>query len=64
MNEDRSNLSDRIWERVRRVIFDVIHAVLGPPPPDVTRKVEDVLRTANQDWEEREKCQDETDETQ
>jgi len=49
---------------VRRVIFDVIHALLGPPPPDVTQKVEDVLREAKRDWEEGKTCQDEADETQ
>jgi hypothetical protein len=62
MSEGRSDRSERIWERVRRVIFDVIHAVLGPPPPDVAQKVEDVLREAKRDWEE-EQCQDEADET-
>jgi len=62
MTQERRDRSEEIWQRVRRVIFDVIHAVLGPPPPDVTQKVEGILREAKRDWEE-ERCQDEADET-
>jgi len=62
MTQERPDRSEQIWQRVRRAIFDVIHAVLGPPPPDVARKVEDVLREAKRDWEE-EQCQEEADET-
>jgi len=63
MSEGHSDRSERIWERVRRVIFDVIHGVLGPPPPDVTQKVEDILQEAKREWEEEQQCQDEADET-
>jgi hypothetical protein len=63
MTQERRDRSERIWERVHRVIFDVICAVLGPPPPDVAQKVEDVLREAKRDWEESDKCRDEADET-
>jgi len=63
MTQEHPNRSEQIWQRVHRVIFDVIGAVLGPPPPDVTQKVEDILREAKRDWEE-EQCRDEADETQ
>jgi len=63
MNDGRSGRGQQIWERLRRAIFDAVHAVLGPPPPDVMRKVEDVLREAKRDWEEESKCRDEADET-
>jgi hypothetical protein len=63
MTQEHPDRSEQIWQRVRRVIFDVIHAVLGPPPPDVSQKVEDVLREAKRDWEESRECQDEADET-
>ncbi len=65
MTQEHPDRSEQIWRRVHRVIFGVIHAVLGPPPPDVVQKVEDVLREAKQDWEEeRNECRDEADETQ
>ena len=64
MSDNRSDKSDQIWQRVRRVILDVVHAVLGPPPPDVAEKIEDVLRDAKRDWDqEKDRCQDEPDET-
>jgi hypothetical protein len=59
MSDDRSDRSNQIWQRVRRAILDVVHAVLGPPPPDVVQKIDDVLREAKQDWEkERNRCRD------
>jgi hypothetical protein len=59
MSDEHRDRSAEIWERVRRVIFDVIHAVLGPPAPDVAQKIEDILREAKQDWEkERNGCRD------
>jgi hypothetical protein len=64
MTEEHPDRREQIWQRVRKAIFDVIHAVLGPPPPDVVQKVEDVLREAKGDWEKgRVECQDEADET-
>ncbi len=63
MNENHSNLSDRIWEHIRRVTLRVVYDILGPPPPDVTEKIEDVIREAKQDCQkEIERCQDEADE--
>jgi hypothetical protein len=63
MNENHSNLSDRIWEHIRRVILRVVYDILGPPPPDVTEKIEDVIRQAKQDWDKGEReCPDETEE--
>jgi len=61
MSDGHSNQGDQIWERLRRVIFDAVHALLGPPPPDVVQKVEDILREAKRDWEEEKECQDEAD---
>jgi len=41
-----------------------VNRVLGPPPPDVMQKIDDVLREAKRDWEKgRDQCQDEADET-
>jgi len=54
---------DQIWERLRRVIFDAVCAILGPPPPDVMQKIDDIPREAKQDWEESKECPDEADET-
>jgi uncharacterized protein (DUF39 family) len=65
MSHEHPDRCEPIWQRVRRVILDVVHAVLGPPPPDVVQKIEDVLREAKQDWEKGEgECRDEADETQ
>jgi len=64
MSNDRYDRYDQIWERLRRVIFDVVRALLGPPPPDVVQKIDDILREAKHDWEkERDGCRDEADET-
>jgi len=63
MTQEHPDRYEQIWQRVRRVIFDVIHAVLGPPPPDVAQKVDDIVREAKRDWEEGQRCQDEADET-
>jgi len=64
MSDGHSDRGDEIWERLRRVIFDAVHALLGPPPPDAVQKVEDILREAKRDWEEERTCQDEADEMQ
>lgn len=65
MSDQRTGRHEQIWQRLRRVILDVVHSVLGPPPPDVVQKIDDVLREAKQDWEkERNRCRDEPDETQ
>ena len=64
MTQEHPDRREQIWQRVRRVIQDVVHAVLGPPPPDVAQKIEDILREAKRDWEKgAEECQDEADET-
>ena len=63
MSNDHHDRYDHIWQHLRRVIFDAVHAILGPPPPDVAEKIEDVLREAERDWEEGKECQDEADET-
>jgi len=52
----------RVWERVREAICTALHAVLGPAPPEVVEKVEDVLgrtKRHRNDKEERRQCQDE-----
>ena len=59
MSDQRPGRHEQIWQGVHRVILDVAHSVLGPPPPDVMQKIEDVLREAKQDWEkERNGCRD------
>jgi len=59
MSDQRPGRHEQIWQRLRRVILDVIHAVLGPPPPDVVQKIDDVLREAKQHWEKGEgRCRD------
>ena len=58
MSEGHSDRGDHICERLRRVIFDAVHAVLGPPPPDVAQKIEDVVSQAKRDWEEDKECPD------
>lgn len=64
MSNEHPDRYEQIWQRVRRVILEVVHEVLGPPPRDVAQKIEDVLRDARRDWEkERDGCQDEPDET-
>jgi len=63
MSDGHPDRGDDIWERLRRVIFDAVHALLGPPPPDVMQKVEDILREAKREWEEGKECRDEPDET-
>jgi len=63
MTEERPDRYEQIWERLRRAIFDAVYALLGPPPPDVVQKVEDILREAKRYWEEEQQCQDEPDET-
>jgi len=52
----------RFWERVREAICTALRIVLGPAPPEVVEKVEDVLGRAKpdrNDKEERRQCQDE-----
>jgi hypothetical protein len=63
MSHEHPDRSEQIWQRVRRAIFDVIHAVLGPPPPDVAQKIDDVLREAEQDWKKGEGICRDDDET-
>ena len=64
MSDQRPGRHGQIWQRLRRVILDAVYAILGPPPPDVVRKIDDVLREAKQDWEKgAEECRDEADET-
>jgi len=64
MSDEHRERGEQMWQRVRRAILDAVHAVLGPPPPDVVEKIEDVLREAKQDWEKGEgECRDEADET-
>jgi len=64
MSDGRSGRGEQIWERLRRAIFDAVYALLGPPPPDVMQKIDDVLRQAKQDWEKgADECRDEADET-
>jgi len=64
MSDDHRDRYEQIWQRVRRVILEAVHEVLGPPPPDVAQKIEDVLRDAKRDWnQERDRCRDEADET-
>jgi hypothetical protein len=49
MSDQRPGRHEQIWQRVRQVILDVVHAVLGPPPPDMAQKIEDILREAKRD---------------
>jgi len=64
MSDEHRERYDQIRQRVHRVILDVIHAILGPPPPDVVQKIGDVLQEAKRDWEkESVRCRDEAHET-
>ena len=59
MSDEHRERYDQIWQRVHRVILDVVHSVLGPPPPDVVQKIDDAIREAKQDWEKGEgRCRD------
>ena len=64
-NEHKRHPDDALWRRIREAIYKAVYAVFKPPPPDVIEKIQDVLGRAERDWkEEKEKCQDEADETQ
>ena len=65
MSDQRPGRHEQIWQRLRRVILDAVYTLMGPPPPDVVQKIDDILREAKRDWEKGEGgCRDEADETQ
>ena len=64
MSDEYPGRHEQIWQRLRQVILDAVYTLMGPPPPDVVQKIDDILEEAKRDWEKgTEECQDEADET-
>lgn len=62
----RSHCQRILW-RIRALLHDAAYAVLGPPPPDVIKQIEEVMGLARYDFRQKKetvKCRDVANEKQ